>query len=40
MSLFPQLDLNYYIPQDDKNLLVKMDRAYTPSHYHQSGILV
>lgn len=29
MSLFPQLDLNYYIPQDDKNLLVKMDRAYT-----------
>ncbi len=29
MSLFPQLDLNYYIPQDDKNLLVKMDRSYT-----------
>lgn len=31
MSLFPQLDLNYYIPQDDKNLLTKMDRAYTQS---------
>lgn len=29
MALFPQLDLNYYIPQDDKNLLTKMDRAYT-----------
>lgn len=29
MTLFPQLDLNYYIPQDDQNLLVKMDRAYT-----------
>src|SRR5690606_17415359 len=29
MALFPQLDPNYYIPQDDKNLLVKMDRAYT-----------
>jgi len=29
MTLFPQLDLNYYIPQDDKNLLVKMDRAYS-----------
>lgn len=29
MTLFPQLDLNYYIPQDDKNLLTKMDTAYT-----------
>ncbi|KKM66112.1 hypothetical protein LCGC14_1484490 [marine sediment metagenome] len=29
MTLFPQLDLNYYIPEDDQNLLVKMDRAYT-----------
>ncbi len=29
MTLFPQLDLNYYIPQDDKNLLEMMDRAYT-----------
>lgn len=31
MTLFPQLDLNYYIPQDDKNLLVRMDRSYTQS---------
>ena len=29
MALFPQLDLNYYIPQDDKHLLTKMDKAYT-----------
>lgn len=29
MSLFPQLDLNYYLPQDNKNLLGKMDEAYT-----------
>jgi len=29
MALFPQLDLNYYIPQDSKHLLTKMDKAYT-----------
>ena len=29
MTLFPQLDLNYYLPEDDKNLLEMMDRAYT-----------
>lgn len=29
MTLFPSLDLNYYIHQDDKNLLERMDRSYT-----------
>lgn len=29
MTLFPQLDLNYYLPQGDKNLLTKMDLSYT-----------
>ncbi len=29
MTLFPHLDLNYYIPDNDKNLLVKMDTSYT-----------
>lgn len=31
MPLLPQLDLNYYIPQDDQDLLVQMDRAYSES---------
>lgn len=31
MTLFPQLDLNYYIPQEDKTLLERMDLAYTES---------
>ena len=29
MTLFPHLDLNYYLPQQEKNLLEIMDRAYT-----------
>lgn len=29
MTLFPQLDLNYYLPDQDKTLLETMDRAYT-----------
>ncbi len=29
MTLFPQLDLNYSIPPNEKNLLEIMDRAYT-----------
>lgn len=29
MTLFPSLDLNYYLHDDDKNLLQMMDRAYT-----------
>lgn len=29
MTLSPQLDLNYYLPDDQKNLLERMDRSYT-----------